>query len=226
MKHVCEFSNQFLITHLPKGITSSVFICNIHIISIVFIITMCVDNILPFIIAMFYKRYSHKCMVLSVLGSKQSSVKWIYNIWCIISGVCFATCSIAMAILNTDGLTIAIAVLLSAYGFACEIISGLFPLNEKREDIDLSSKIHGGFSAIGFMCLLPVPLLISIHYITYLAVSILSIMCFALAILFFCFFIMGDKDKYKNTIISYEGIWQRLILLFCYIPIIFFSVIL
>ena len=194
--------------------------------TIVFTITMCVDNILPFILAMFYKGYSHKCMALSVLGSKQSPVKWFYNVWCIISGVCFATCSIAMAILNTNGLTISIAVLLSVYGVACEIISGLFPLNEKKEDVDLSSKIHGGFSAIGFMCLLPVPLLIGIYYITNIAISIISILCFALAMLFFCFFIMGDKDKFKNTIIVYDGIWQRLILLFCYIPIIFFSILL
>lgn len=193
------------------------------VLTIVFIITMCVDNILPFILALFYKGYSHKRMALSVLGSKQSPVKWFYNVWCIISGLCFATCSIAMAILNTNGLTISIAVLLSVYGITCEIISGLFPLNEKREDIDLSSKIHGGFSAIGFVCLLPVPLLIGIHYIANFAVSIISILCFALSALFFCFFIMGDKDKFKNTIIAYEGIWQRLIVLFCYIPIIFFS---
>lgn len=192
--------------------------------TIVFIIVMCIDLVLPFIFAKFYKGYSHKNMALSVLGSRQSPVKWFYNVWCILSGLCFVACSIAIAILNANGFTIAIAVLLSIYGIACEIISGFFPLNEKREDVDLSSKIHGGFSAIGFMCLLPVPLLIGIYYIKDFAVPFISILSFALALLFFCFFIMGDKDKFKDTAFAYEGLWQRLILLFCYIPIIAFAI--
>lgn len=183
------------------------------IIATIYIIVMCVDNILPFILAKFYKGYSHKRIALSVLGAKQSPVKWIYNIWCIVSGLCFVACSIAITILNTSGLTIVIAVLLCIYGMACEVVSGFFPLNEKREDVDLSSKIHGGFSTIGFMCLLPVPLLIGIFYIGNLAIAILSILCFALAMLFFCFFIMGDKAKFSGTVFSYEGLWQRLILL-------------
>lgn len=194
------------------------------VLTIIFIIVMCIYNILPFVLAKFYKGYSHKRMALSVLGAKQSPVKRFYNAWCIVSGLCFVACSTYIAALRTTGLTVAVAVLLSVYGFACEIISGFFPLNERKEDIDLSSKIHGGFSAIGFMCLLPVPLLIGIYFIKNLAVSIISILCFAFAMLFFCFFIMGDKEKFKDTILAYEGIWQRLIILSCYIPIAVYSI--
>ena len=54
------------------------------------IIILVADNLLPFLLAHFYPNYKHKEMALSVLGSRQSPVKWIYNVWCIISGIAFA----------------------------------------------------------------------------------------------------------------------------------------
>lgn len=194
------------------------------ILTILFVTILCVDNLLPFVLAAFYKGYSHKHMAISVLGAKQSPVNRYYNGWCMISGLGFVACSIAIAILRPSGLTIAVAVLLSVYGIGCEVISGIFPLNERREEVDVSSKIHGAFSAIGFLCLLPVPLLIGIYHGNNPAVFVLSIVCFALAMLFFCFFIMGDKDRFKDTVLGCEGIWQRLVLLCCYIPIVAFAV--
>ena len=56
----------------------------------------------------------------------------------------------------------AIWVLLAIYGIGCEIISGICPLNENRQDEDIITKIHGGSSAIGFMALLVVPLLLAL----------------------------------------------------------------
>lgn len=189
-------------------------------VTILFIMTVCIDALLPFALAVGYKGYSHMSMALSVLGARQSPVKWFYNVWCMLSGVCFAACGIAVAIRSTSGLTIAIAVLLSVYGLACETVSGFFPLNEKKEDVDVTTKIHGGFSAIGFMCLLPVPLSVGLCCLDTLAAAIVSFACFALAMLFFCFFVMGDKPKFRNTALSYEGLWQRLIVFLCYISLI------
>lgn len=40
------------------------------------------DNLLPLLLARFYQNYQHKEMALSVLGSRQSPVKWIYNVCC------------------------------------------------------------------------------------------------------------------------------------------------
>ena len=65
-------------------------------------------------------------------------------------------------------------------------------------------------------------MILTILFVTILCA--LSTVCFALAMLFFCFFIMGDKEKFKNTVLACEGIWQRLVLLFCYIPIVAFAV--
>ena len=111
-------------------------------------IILLVDYLLPLILAHFYPQYKHKEMALSVLGSRQSPVRWIYNLWCIISGIVFCIAPFSFHQMNRGGLTTAIWVLLAIYGIGCEIISGIFPLNESRQDEDIITKIHGGTSAI------------------------------------------------------------------------------
>ena len=185
------------------------------------IITLFTDNLLPLVLAYFYPKYSHKEMALSVLGSRQSPVKWIYNVWCILSGIVFCIAPYTLYQENIAGLTIAIWILLMIYGIGCEIISGFCPLNENRNDEDTITKIHGVASAIGFMTLLVVPLLLAIlqFQISAVPVGLLSLVCFIAAFLFFCFFIMGEKEKFAKTVLRYGGLWQRLVLVFCYVPL-------
>lgn len=188
----------------------------------IWIITLFTDNLLPLVLALFYPNYSHKEMALSVLGSRQSPVKWIYNVWCILSGVVFCIAPYALYQENSGGLTIAIWILLLIYGIGCEIISGFCPLNESRNDEDTITKIHGGASAIGFMTLLVVPLLLAIlqFQISEIGIGLLSLVCFITAFLFFCFFIMGEKEKFAKTVLRYSGLWQRLVLVSCYVPLV------
>ena len=184
-------------------------------------IILLVDYLLPLILAHFYPKYKHKEMALSVLGSRQSPVKWIYNIWCIVSGIVFCISPYALYRKNNCGLAITIWILLAIYGIGCEIISGLCPLNESRQDEDIITKIHGGTSAIGFMALLVVPLLLAIMQFqaSNIIVGVISLVSFIAAFVFFCFFIMGEKAKFANTVLKYGGLWQRLVLLNCYIPL-------
>ena len=181
---------------------------------ILWIIILVSDNLLPLLLAHFYPNYKHKEMALSVLGSRQSPVKWIYNVWCIISGIVFCIAPYELYKENSCGLMIAIWVLLAIYGIGCEIISGLCPLNESRHDEDVITKIHGGTSAIGFMTLLVVPLLFAILQFqsTNTIMGAISLVNFIIAFVFFCFFIMGEKEKFANTILRYGGLWQRLVL--------------
>ena len=112
-------------------------------------------------------------------------------------------------------------ILLAIYGIGCEIISGLCPLNENRNDEDLLTKIHGGASAIGFMTLLVVPLLLAIMQFqtVNIVLGTISILYFVAAFMFFCFFIMGEKEKFSNTVLRHGGLWQRLVLVSCYVPL-------
>ena len=188
---------------------------------ILWIIILVADNLLPLILARFYPRYTHKEMPLSVLGSRQSPVKWIYNLWCIISGVVFCIAPYSIYKESCNGLAIAIWILLAIYGIGCEIISGLCPLNESRQDRDIITKIHGGASAIGFMMLLVVPLLMAIlqYQSAQMLLGTVSIVCFVFAFMFFCFFIMGEKEKFAKTVLRYGGLWQRLVLAVCYVTL-------
>ena len=187
----------------------------------IWITTLFIDNILPLVLAHFYPNYSHKKMALSVLGSRQSPVKWIYNLWCILSGSIFCIAPYALYQENSCGLTIAIWILLAIYGIGCEIISGICPLNENRQEEDAMTKIHGGASAIGFITLLVAPLLLAIlkFQMSEVVIGSISLVSFIVAFVFFCFFIMGEKEKFANTVLRYGGLWQRLVLAVCYIPI-------
>ena len=158
----------------------------------IWLVTLIIDNLLPLVLARFYSHYSHKEMALSVLGSRQSPVKWIYNIWCILSGIVFCIAPYALYHKNSNGLAIAIWILLAIYGIGCEIISGFCPLNENRHKEDAITKIHGGASAIGFMTLLVVPLLLAImqFQVADIITGAISLVCFIVAFAFFCFFIM------------------------------------
>jgi hypothetical membrane protein len=179
------------------------------------------DNLLPLVLARFYPNYIHKEMALSVLGSRQSPVKWIYNIWCIVSGVFFCIAPYALYRENNCGLAITIWILLAIYGIGCEIISGLCPLNENRQEEDIITRIHGGSSAIGFMALLVVPLLLALLQLqtSEFIIGLISLLCFVAAFMFFCFFVMGEKEKFSSTVLRYGGLWQRLVLISCYVPL-------
>jgi len=187
----------------------------------IWLITLFMDNILPLVLARFYPNYSHKEMALSVLGSRQNPVKWIYNVWCILSGIVFCIAPYALYQESSGGLAIAIWILLAIYGIGCEIISGICPLNENRHEEDNITKIHGEASAIGFMTLLVVPLILTIMQFksSEAVIGAISLVSFIAAFVFFCFFIMGEKEKFANTALRYGGLWQRLVLVSCYVPL-------
>ena len=197
------------------------------ILNLIWIITLIIDNMLPLALVRFYPNYSHKDMALSVLGSRQSPVKWVYNAWCIVSGVVFCIAPYAFYQVNSGGLAVAILILLAIYGIGCEIVSGFCPLNENRQEEDAITKIHGVASAIGFMTLLVVPLLMAIlqFQVSEVAFGLISLLCFIVAFVFFCFLIMGEKEMFATTVLRYGGLWQRLVLICCYIPLFVWCVI-
>lgn len=179
------------------------------------------DNLLPFVLARFYPRFKPKEMALSVLGARQSPVKGIYNLWCIVSGAVFCAAPYALYREARGGLAAAIWLLLAVYGLGCEIISGFCPLNEDRNEVDTVTKLHGGASALGFTALLFVPLLLALGQLRSRAVAAGAgtLVCFLFAFTFFCCFIMGEKERFADTVLRYGGLWQRLVLASCYVPL-------
>ena len=103
---------------------------------------------------------------------------------------------------------------------AC-IFTGFFSVNESKEEVTTASKIHGAGSAIGFMLFLFVPLLMAIMSFKKSEglLGIISVVSFALSIVFFALFVMSDKIEFKDTAVNNEGLWQRLNLIFMYCPL-------
>lgn len=196
---------------------------------IIILIVLAIDIVLPFLVAIPYKGYSHKTTVMSVLGAKESPLRFLYNVWTIISGCAFVLLGYVIYKYygyEHKGLCIAIWVLLALYGLGCEIISGFFPVNENANEKTPSSVIHGIGSVVGFTALLAVPLLLGIIHLksNENTVGIIGIVGFALSFIFFAVFVMSDKPTFKNTVLSLTGVWQRASMYAMYLPTIVFII--
>ena len=84
---------------------------------------------------------------------------------------------------------------MAIYGIGCEILSGFCPLNENIKDEDVITKIHGGASAVGFMTLLIVPLLLAILQFQFseIVMGVISLLLFIVAFVFFAFSLWEKK---------------------------------
>ena len=192
----------------------------------ILLLTIIGEFFLPWMLCRYYVGYNSKTMVMSALGSPQSPVRVIYNIWLIWLG-CFLTFTAIVYFFNvrTDCPILSVLLLISIGTFAvgAGLISGIFHVSENKDIITAASMVHGVSAAIGFMALLFFPLLngILVFKQDNIVFGVVSIISFILALIFFICFIMGDKEQFQNTILRYEGMWERLTLLSMYIPFIY-----
>lgn len=192
---------------------------------ILILLVLIMDLLFPFLIAIPYKGYSHKKTVMSILGTKNSPLGWLYNIWMVLSGfvmIYFGYILFSYYNFLEQSLALALLLLFFLYGIGDEIISGLFSLSENKEEPTIASNIHSIGSGVGFMALQMTPLILALLQFeskeNLLGLS--SFLFFILSLLSFAFFVLGEKPKFKNTFLSLEGLWQRLALLFMYCPFI------
>ena len=195
----------------------------------VLLITIIGEFLLPFILKHFHRGYDSKTMVMSVLGSPESPVKIIYNIWLIWLGI-FLLLSSFVIFSEIKKTSAALAVMtfisVSVFAVGAGVLSGIFSVNESKDVVTVASQIHGFGSAIGFMALVFFPLLNGIASIKNKDIiqGVICVSDFIIALIFFIFFIMGDKEEFKETIFSYAGLWERLSLFFMYVPFLYNAV--
>lgn len=192
----------------------------------ILLFTIMGEFIVPWILERFYSEYNGKIMVMSALGSPQSPVRLIYNLWLVwLGGFLTYTAGTYFMSLRAKFPVLAAFMLLSIGIFAvgAGLISGFFSVNESKEMVTTASKIHGAGAAIGFMALLFFPLLNGIVSFNQKDIieGIISISSFVLSLIFFACFVMGDKEQFQNTILKYEGLWERLTLFCLYIPFVY-----
>lgn len=187
------------------------------------------DIVVPQILSLFYKGYSCTKMSISALGNPNSPVRLPFNLWMIFEGLLFLAALPAIyKYYNpiSGGLTKVLAVFVAAFAIGACICTGFFSVNESKDLVTTASKIHGAGSAIGFMLFLFVPLLLAILSCKNResGIAVISIVSFVISLAFFVLFVLSDKPAFKNTVIQNEGLWQRLNLIFMYVPLIIVSV--
>ena len=94
-------------------------------------------------------------------------------------------------------------------------------MSETKAMETLSAKIHGFGSVFGFLALTFAPLVVALFYFKgrQTGLALCALACFLLALVFFVLFVMADKPRFAHTVIAWEGLWQRLTLLFMYLPL-------
>jgi len=188
------------------------------------IIAMIGDISVSLILPAFYKGYSIKKMSISALGNPKSPVRLPFNIWMVIEGVLFLFSVPGIVKYYypvSRGITVTAAVFVAVFAVGACIFTGFFSVNESKDVVTTASRIHGAASVIGFMLFLFVPLLVAILSFKNRegAAGWISIACFVLSLVFFVLFVMSDKEEFSRTFIANEGLWQRLNLIFMYMPL-------
>ena len=188
------------------------------------LIAMAGDLLVSLLLPLFYREYNSLKMSISALGNPSSPVRVPFNIWMLAEGILFLLALPAVhryfhAI--SGGITNVLIVFIAIFAVGACIFTCFFSVNESREVVTVASKIHGAGSVAGFMLFLFVPLLVAMLYFKDhdRTMGILSILCFVAALVFFSLFVMSEKPEFKNTFIDKEGLWQRLNLLFMYLPL-------
>lgn len=187
------------------------------------------DLLFSTILSCFYKDYNSIKMSISVLGNPQSPVKLPFNCWMFLEGFFFLFS--LPALYNhyrsvSVWMTIVLMIIITVFAVGACIFTAFFSVNKTKSESTTSSKIHGVGSVIGFTLFLFVPLLIALlSFINgEMLIGVISVICFVLAITFFSLFVMSDKEKFADTIISSEGLWQRFNLIFMYLPLAIVSI--
>ncbi len=193
------------------------------------VIAMAGDLLVSFVLPCFFKEYSSLKMSISALGNPQSPVRIPFNIWMLIEGLLFLVAIPALYRRYhsvSGGFTCTMIFFIAIFAIGACIFTCFFSVNESKDIVTTASKIHGIGSVIGFMLFLFVPLLLGVlSFRNYESVlGILSIICFVIALTFFVLFVMSDKPEFSNTVINNEGLWERLNLLFMYVPLLVVSV--
>ena len=183
------------------------------------------EFLLPCLLERYYTEYNGKTMVMSALGSSQSPVRLIYNLWLIWLGSFFTFTAFVYfekTRVEFPVLSALLSLSIGIFAIGAGLISGFFSVNENKSIVTTALKIHGVSAAIGFMALLFFPLINGILSFKQkeVAFGVVSIISFILALICFMCFVMGDKKQFQNTVLIYEGLWERLTLICMYIPFI------
>lgn len=194
--------------------------------NVLLLLTIAGEFILPEILGRFWRAYDPKTTVMSVLGSPQSPVRRVYNAWLVWLGCFLSLTALSRwddARAEHPAIAAALLVCIGLFAVGAGLLAGLFSVNESRAEVTTASKIHGAGSALGFTALLFFPLADALLALKRGdgAGAAAGFAAFAAALCCFAAFIMGDKERFRDTVLAKAGVWERASLLCMYVPFVF-----
>lgn len=187
------------------------------------------DFSLPYLLGRYYPGFSQKTMLISDLGEKNSPVQHIFNQASLVTGSLFVLASLGVYyFLASDSIFLAriISISIALYGIGDCILSSLIQLNPESETFrNPAYLLHAGFTAIAMIAMLLVPFLLGLFYFQQqqLFLSFLYFFCLLISVvtlILFAAYYLPLVGKYLHTT---HGLWQRISLLFLYLPAIFLA---
>ena len=166
--------------------------------------------------------YDPRLQAMSALGAGDSPVRLRYRAWLVWLGPAFAVGALlvhgeVLRASSSPPLAAASAICVVAFGTGAGVVAGVFPGSGSGR---LPATLHGAGSALGFMALVAVPMLLGIAFKTQEpAFSLLSLVCFTASAAFFVLFVMADKAAFAGTWVSWGGWWERACLVCAYLPV-------
>lgn len=181
------------------------------------------ELVLPFVLGHYIAGYSQTEMLISSFGETGQPTKLAFKIWEIVNGSLFILGAPAIyARFNATNHLIALwtAICIAIFGIGDCIITGVVDRASSTKEVGFTSLLHNYASGAGFMALLVGTfLLIWLFYLERNQFMVISlIVIFILSSIFMFLFSMPKIPIIKAFQISHRGLWQRLNLLFLYLP--------
>jgi hypothetical protein len=175
------------------------------------------DFLVTIVLGFFYPNYNHLKLVMSELGTSQSSVAVWVGLWWVVFGILFITFAIGFAVAFASGKksVLIVALLIALFGLGAGVGAGLFPMDPVGSETTLAGELHDVFAGAGFLAIAFVPLVSSVIFPRKRVPGMywLSIGVLVLGLVSFALFVVSEDVPSTAGILSYTGLWQRLFLL-------------
>lgn len=184
------------------------------------VITVISELVLPFVLGSYINGYSQTKMLISSFGQDGMATQWAFKIWEIFDGILFVLAAPAFyARFNSTSHPLALwtAIGLAVFGVGDCIITGLANMDKNEKELGLIGQLHNYASGIGVAGLLIGTFLLI--WLFYLERNYSVVWLFSILLFISCFFsFLSSVPRLPNGPILHRGLWQRLNLLFSYLP--------
>lgn len=187
------------------------------------IVAVISELVLPFVLGRFVPGYNQVEMLISSFGENGVPTQLAFKVWEIINGTLFVLAAPAFYARfehTSQPLAMWTAICIAIFGIGDCIITGLVDRAGSTKEVGFASLLHNYASGAGFLGLLiGTFLLIWLFYLEQNHMMVITLIIIFVLSSFFMLLFATPKIPIVNSFhVAYRGLWQRLNLLFLYLP--------